>query len=123
MEVTIQKFPHFELLSIIGRADSAEAPRLEQALRAVIGRGMYKLVIDMSQLEYMSSAGLRALAEAQRQVMHHNRGEMVLTQVPDNVREALALVGFTEHFKIIDPAASALAYMEKLPGSSSRRDA
>lgn len=123
MEVTTRKFPHFELLSIKGRVDSVEAPRLEQALRAVIGRGMYKLVIDMSQLEYMSSAGFRALAEAQRQVMHHNRGELVLTQVPGRVLEALSLVGFTEHFKIIDPLASALEYVEKLSAGASRPDA
>lgn len=123
MEVTTQKFPHCEQLSIKGRVDSTEAPRLEQALKGVIGRGVYKLVIDMSQLEYMSSAGFRALAEAQRQMMHHQRGEVVLTQVPGNVLEALSLVGFTEHFKILDPVTSALEYMEKLPGGSSRRDA
>lgn len=114
MKITTQDFGHVEVITVNGRLDSVEATQLEQALEAAHRRGKHKLVIDMSQLEYMSSAGFRALATAQRNSKHHNRGEVILTQVPSTVREALELVGFTEYFKIIDPPASALQYAENL---------
>jgi anti-sigma B factor antagonist len=114
MEITTKEFNRVLLLAVKGRVDSVEATRLEEALEAAKRRGSYRLVIDMSQLEYMSSAGFRALAAAQRRSRHQKRGELVLTQVPEGVREALDLVGFTEYFKIIDPPASAVEYMENL---------
>ena len=77
MEITIKDFEQTELITIQGRIDSVEASRFTQALEAANQRGKYKLVVDMSQLEYMSSAGFRALAEAQRNGRRHNRGEVV----------------------------------------------
>jgi len=123
MEITVQEFNHSELITIIGRVDSVEAARFAEALEAASERGRYKLVIDMSQLEYMSSAGFRALAIAQRNSKRYNRGEVVLTQVPNQVREALELVGFAEYFNIIDPVSSALEYTENLSAGVSSTDA
>src|SRR5215208_4930613 len=100
MEITVQEFPQVELLAVQGRVDSIEAPRLATALKAASGRGKHMLVIDMSQLEYISSAGFRALAEAQRNSKRHTTGEVVLTQVPDRIREVLEIVGFAEYFNI-----------------------
>lgn len=122
MQITTEELDHVELIAIKGRVDSVEAARLEEALAAASRRGRYKLVIDMSQLEYMSSAGFRALAAAQRNSQRQSRGEVVLTQVPTQVHEALELVGFTEYFKIIDPPASALEYAEKLHAGISTPD-
>ena len=115
MEIATKEFKHVLLLAVKGRVDSVEAAHLEEALERANRRGNYRLVIDMSQLEYMSSAGFRALAAAKRNSKHHKRGELVLTQVPDGVREALDLVGFTEYFKIIDPPESAVQYIENVP--------
>lgn len=92
--------------------DSIEAARLHEALLAANRRGKYRLVIEMNQLEYMLSAGFRALAAAHKNSARHNRGEVVLTQVPHTILEALDLVGFTSHFTIIDPASAAVEYAE-----------
>jgi len=67
-------------------------------------------VIDMSQLEYMSSAGFRALLAAQRNCKRYNRGEVVLALVPDRIREALELAGFTELFKTFDDLLTAVGH-------------
>ena len=88
MEITVKEFEQAELITINGRLDSVEAPRLSQALEAANQRGKYKIVVDMSQLEYMSSAGFRALGDAQRNSKRHNRGEVLLVQVRENIREA-----------------------------------
>lgn len=115
MEITIKELNQIELITIQGRVDSVEASRLAHALDAANHRGKHKLVIDMSQLEYMSSAGFRALGNAQRNNKRHNRGEVVLAQVPPLIREALELVGLAEYFNMFDNVNSALAYAENLP--------
>lgn len=110
MEITTQEFKHCEMIKIKGRVDSATAPQMAQALESAGKAGKYKLVVDMSELEYMSSAGFRALLAAQRESKKFNRGEVVLSSVPDRIREALELAGFTELFKTFDDDLTAVGH-------------
>ena len=110
MEITTQEFKHCDLIKIKGRVDSSTAPQLAQALEAANESGKYKLVVDISALEYMSSAGFRALLAAQRNSKKYNRGEVVLVSVPDRIREALELAGFTELFKTFDDTLAAVGH-------------
>lgn len=110
MEITTQEFKHCDLIKVKGRVDSATAPQLAQALEAASGAGKYKLVVNMSELEYMSSAGFRALLAAQRESKKFNRGEVVLAGVPERIREALELAGFTELFKTFDDDLTAVGH-------------
>jgi anti-sigma B factor antagonist len=100
MEITTKEFKHCHLVAVEGRVDSSTAPQFGQKLDAIIADGMFKIVIDMSKLEYMSSAGFRALLAAQRQCKRYNRGEVLLASVPERIREALELAGFTELFRL-----------------------
>ncbi len=99
MEITAKEFKHCHLITLSGRVDSATAPQFTQAMDRLINKGVYKFVIDMRELEYMSSAGFRALLAAQRSCKRYNRGEVVLASVPNRIEEALELAGFTELFK------------------------
>ncbi len=99
MEITTKEFKHCHLVTVNGRVDSSTAPEFSQAMEALIEKGVYKFVIDMGALEYMSSAGFRALLGVQRSCKRYNRGEVVLASVPVRIREALELAGFTELFK------------------------
>jgi anti-sigma B factor antagonist len=110
MEITVQEFKHCDMISIKGRVDSATAPQLAQALEAANEGGKYKLVVNMDGLEYMSSAGFRALLAAQRNCKRYNRGEVVLAVVPVRIREALELAGFTELFKTFDDTLAAVGH-------------
>ena len=74
MEITTQEFKHCDLITIKGRVDSATAPQLAQALESANENGKYKLVVDIQALEYMSSAGFRALLATQRNCKKYNRG-------------------------------------------------
>jgi anti-sigma B factor antagonist len=98
MEISTKEFKHCNLVKVSGRVDSSTAPQFSQVMDSQISKGIHKIVIDMSALEYMSSAGFRALLGAQRNC-RHNRGEIVLAAVPTRIREALELAGFTELFK------------------------
>jgi anti-sigma B factor antagonist len=81
---------------------------LTEALDGITSGGRFKIVLDMSGLEYMSSAGFRALLSSQRVCKRYNRGEIVLATVPERVKEALELAGFTELFKTFDDAVEAV---------------
>ena len=108
MEVTTKQFKHCDLVAVNGRVDSSTAPKLSEALDALSNEGRFKIVIDMSGLEYMSSAGFRALIASQRNSKRYNRGEVVLTNVPANIHSALELAGFTTLFKIFKDVTSAV---------------
>ena len=110
MEITVQEFKHCDMITIKGRVDSATAPQLTQALEAANDGGKYKLVVNMKDLEYISSAGFRALLAAQRNCKRYNRGEVVLAAVPVRIREALELAGFTELFKTFDDSLLAVGH-------------
>ena len=104
MEITTKEFKHCRLVAVDGRIDSATAAEFGQKLDGIIADGTFKIVIDMSKLEFMSSAGFRALLAAQRQCKRYNRGEVLLAAVPTRIREALELAGFTELFQLFpDP--------------------
>ncbi len=108
MEITNQEFKHGDLLKAKGRVDSATAPEFTRALEKITNDGRFKIALDMSELEYMSSAGFRALLATQRNCKRYNRGELVLVKVPDRIREALELAGFTELFKTFDDPLEAV---------------
>ena len=112
MEITTREINHVELITITGRVDSEQAGGLAKALEAAGRRGKHRIVVDMSQVEYMSSAGFRALGDAQRNSHRHKQGEVVLANVPPQVHEALEMVGFTEYFHIKESIAAALAFAE-----------
>lgn len=110
MEISVKEFKHCDVIAVKGRVDSSTASQLAQALDAANENSKYKLVIDMSELEYMSSAGFRSLLAAQRNCKRYNRGEVVLALVPDRIREALELAGFTELFKSFDDVLTAVGH-------------
>ena len=108
MEITFQEFKHCELFKVKGRVDSSTAPEFSKALEKANHNGQFKIAIDMSELEYMSSAGFRALLATQRNCKRYNRGELVLVSVPERIREALELAGFTELFKTFEDSVEAV---------------
>ena len=108
MEITNQEFKHCDLIAVKGRVDSATAPQFAKALETANNNSRFKIVLDMNELEYMSSAGFRALLAAQRNCKRYNRGEVVLARVPVRIREALELAGFTELFKTFDDPVTAV---------------
>jgi len=108
MEITTQNFKHCDVLSIKGKVDSFTAPDLIKVMEELNNEGRFKIILDMSGLEYMSSAGFRAMLLGQRNCKRYNRGEIVLAGVPKRVMDALELTGFTPLFKIFDSVTPAV---------------
>ncbi len=100
METSSRKFQRCDVLTVKGRVDGATAPQLLQAMKDLMEDGCYSIVLDLSGLEYLSSAGYRALLECQKICAQVSGGEVVLAAVPEHIREGLELVAFQSLFKI-----------------------
>ena len=108
MEITTKHYKHCDLLSLKGKVDSYTAPDLTKAIETLNHDGQFKIVLDLGELEYMSSAGFRALLIGQRNCKRYNRGEMILAAVPKKIMDALELTGFTPLFRIFDDVTAAV---------------
>ena len=80
-------------LALEGRLDTATAPELEACLKEVL-KDVRELTFDMSQLEYISSAGLRVLLAAQKTMK--KQGSLKLTGVSEVVQEIFDITGFSD---------------------------
>src|ERR1700719_1220881 len=65
IQVTQEKRSGWEVVSVRGRADGEASDQLEDALRSALEQG-FKVAVDFSALDYISSAGLRAVLQAAR---------------------------------------------------------
>jgi anti-sigma B factor antagonist len=108
MEISTKQYKSCDLISVSDRVDSSTSPQFNEALEAITGSGRHNIVVDMTKLEYMSSAGFRALLSAQKECKKFGRGEVVLAAVPERVKEALELAGFTELFKVFENTMDAV---------------
>jgi anti-sigma B factor antagonist len=108
MEVTTTKYKHCDLVKASGRVDSATANGLADALDTITNDGRYKIVLDLSDVDYMSSAGLRVLISTQKTCKRYNRGEVMLALVPERIYEALDLAGFVPLFNFYDNVLDAV---------------
>jgi anti-sigma B factor antagonist len=108
MEVTTIQYKHCDLIKAKGRIDSSTANQLAEALDAITNEGRFKIVLDLSEVEYMSSAGLRVLIGTQKLCKRYNRGEVMLTLVPKRIYDALELAGFVPLFKFFDDLLAAV---------------
>ena len=93
--MTIEKKINGEAVTLIvsGRLDTQTAPELENELDAVL-TGLKELTFDMTNLEYVSSAGLRVILKAQKAM--NMQGSMKLTGVNDSIMEVFDITGFLD---------------------------
>ena len=93
--MTIEKKLNGELatLVVVGRLDTQTAPELEKEVDSVVD-GIKELVLDMTGLEYVSSAGLRVILKAQK--IMNAKGSMKLTGVNDSIMEVFDITGFID---------------------------
>ena len=80
-------------LALEGRLDTTTAPQLEAEVKGALA-GVTELVMDFSQLEYLSSAGLRVLLAAQKAM--NKQGSMVIRHVNETIMEVFEVTGFSD---------------------------
>ncbi len=80
-------------VALEGRLDTTSSPELEKSLQESLD-GVSELIMDLSGLEYISSAGLRVLLSAQKTMM--KQGSMKVIHVNETVMEIFEVTGFVE---------------------------
>ena len=93
MTIEIKRNAEETIIKLVGRLDTTTAPALDKTINEDIA-GTKNLVLDVKELEYISSAGLRVLLGAQKKMQ--KIGSMKVTNVTDAVMEVFDMTGFTD---------------------------
>ena len=98
--MTINKTQNGNALTVAieGRLDTTTAPQLETELKDSLD-GITELTMDLSTLEYISSAGLRVLLSAQK--IMNKQGEMKVAGANETVLEVFEVTGFSDILNIV----------------------
>jgi len=108
MELTSEQLKRCDLVKVAGRIDSQTAPQLAEAFDTITEAGRFKVVFDMGDVDFISSAGLRVLIDVQKTCKRWNRGQLVLATVPERIYETLDLTGFVPLFNLFDDVLHAV---------------
>lgn len=95
--------------AIRGEVDSVQAIELEDRVMAILDRGVRRLLIDCSDLEYINSAGLRVFLLAAKQLSPG--GSLAFCGLAPNVKLVFETIGFDRILTIHDTREAALARM------------
>ena len=97
MTIEITRNAEETIIKIVGRLDTTTAPALDKTINEDIA-GTKNLVLDVKELEYISSAGLRVLLGAQKKMQ--KIGSMKVTNVREEVMEVFEMTGFADILEI-----------------------
>ena len=84
-------------LGLDGRLDTTTAPQLETEIRSSLN-GVKELILDFKDLAYLSSAGLRVILAAMKQMK--KQGTMIIRNVNDTIMEVFEITGFADMLTI-----------------------
>lgn len=108
MDFEVSEYKRCTVLHPSGRIDSYTAPEFEQALSKIVEKDQFNIIINMTDVNFVSSAGWWALIRVQKEVHKMNRGELVLVKLEERIRESMDLVGITPFFKVFDDMTAAV---------------
>ncbi|MBN1286221.1 MAG: STAS domain-containing protein [Anaerolineae bacterium] len=95
------------IFTLEGRIDTEGAVNMDLTLQDAVDAGKHKMVLDMAGVRYISSAGLRTLAD----VLTKNRdagGDLKLVSLNSKVMRVFSIIGFDNFFSIYDSVQDAV---------------
>jgi anti-sigma B factor antagonist len=108
MELETTNYKRCDLVKAAGRIDGSTAPQLEEVMNELTENGRYKIVFDMTEVNFMSSAGWWVLIRTQKKCKRYKRGELVLANVDPKIQNSLELVGMGTYFQVFDNVTDAV---------------
>ncbi|WP_353673889.1 STAS domain-containing protein [Synechocystis sp. LKSZ1] len=107
MEINLKTVEDVKIAVLVGDVDASTAPTVtEQILPLVESHG--KILLDMTGVAYMSSAGLRMLLSLYRQAAAQE-SQLVLIGLSEDVKDTMSVTGFLDFFQISDTVEAGLA--------------
>ena len=108
MEITQRDEGGVTVVQPDGRIDTESAEQLDQVLQGAVADGQNKIVVDMSKVEYISSAGLRSLA-AVLVKCRDGGGDMKIAALNERVTRVFKIIGFDLLMSVTDTPDAAIA--------------
>jgi anti-sigma B factor antagonist len=99
MEVSVKSLKRVDVVKVAGRVDSNSAPEFEKALKDLWEADRNQIVLDLEDVDYLSSAGLRVMVTALKQVKKSS-GDLRVAAPSTRVSEVLHLAGLNSIFQI-----------------------
>ena len=106
MQVTIKPTEDAQIVEVSGKIDGSSAPQLQEQLSSLVTKGN-SLVLDMSKVIFLASAGLRVLISVRRQLPAALK--VVLVGLNEHIRETMEVTGFVDFFLCSDDLETGLA--------------
>ena len=107
LNIDIETIDLATVVHVAGDIDGSTAP-VAQAKIMPLAEPNCKIAIDMGDVTYMSSAGLRLLLVIYRTIKG-NGGEVVLVRLPEDLRDTMEMTGFLDFFQYFDSVDAGLA--------------
>ncbi|MCA8996318.1 MAG: STAS domain-containing protein [Planctomycetaceae bacterium] len=104
MKVEIQELGEVTVVSPHGRLDALTSPELSETLAPLLDEPTPVVILDMTHVPFVSSAGLRVVIETAKQMM--GRGRLGVCGLTRQVHEIFQLAGFDRILTICDDVAS-----------------
>lgn len=108
MEIIVKEMRRVYYITLKGRLDAETSPQLDALLDAAMERGYFRFVLDMAEVPFVSSRGLKTLLRVRKEVRRFNRGDLHLVNLQPNIRESLALTGMLPLFRVYDDPVDAV---------------
>jgi anti-anti-sigma factor len=99
MEINERRVADILTLSVSGKLDTTSAKAFEETILGRIESGERRIIIDLAQLDYVSSTGLRIFLLANKRLNSAN-GRIALCSLRGSVREVFDIAGFSSIFSI-----------------------
>jgi len=99
------------VVKLNGEINSSTADQVQDELLPLIAPGR-KLLLDMSEVSYISSVGLRALLLLHRETVNQD-GRIVLTGLSEMIHDTMFITGFLEFFEAYDSYDEGLAALDE----------
>lgn len=96
MDINITTLEQVTAIALTGDIDASTAPKV-QAQVLPLAQTESKLLMDMTKVPYMSSAGLRMLLSLYRQISA-NKGKLVLVGLSEEIKDTMSVTGFLDFF-------------------------
>lgn len=107
LSISVDSHKRVDVITANGRVDSSNAHLLDNALKASIEEGNTNIILDLSDVAYLSSAGLRAMVSALRECKKRS-GDVAIATPSDRVVEVLDLAGLAPLFTTYDDLTTAV---------------
>jgi anti-sigma B factor antagonist len=110
MEITSKKVEDITVVQLAGELTAVTAGDTQARVLQLVGTGG-KMILDMSRLSFMSSAGLRMLLMLYRTISGRG-GKILLVGLPEDIRNTMSLTGFLDLFRHSDTLEAGLAELK-----------